>query len=313
MVFPDRGMWRKVRTAGGPMIFSGPIQPPLLGAAIQSAKIHLSDELPRLQAALRERVELFTDLADEFLLPLASRDVTPIRYIPLGLPAVPHDVIQHVMADGYYVNIGMFPAVPIKRSGVRATLTLHHTLDDVRDLVESLARHIPAALERGGEAAQRHHAKVAGAQTVSPGRPTPSSAISRRSPLSPCLRSRTVTAPCRSPGKACFSAFVTASFTISPTGTACAACRLIRSAQARTATGRPSARVERRSVQSPSRKPRISTVSRRPPPRADAAGRAGVQGRATAPPRPPAPRGRSRPRRACLRRGEDRPPPASCS
>ena len=56
-------MRRRVRTAGGPMMFSGPIQPPLLGAAIESAKIHLSDELPAMQAALRERVELFTSCA----------------------------------------------------------------------------------------------------------------------------------------------------------------------------------------------------------------------------------------------------------
>jgi len=162
IVLPDAESYRRVRTAGGPMIFSGPIQPPLLGAAIASAKIHLSDELPRLQAALRERVDLFTDLADEFLIPLAARERTPIRYVPLGLPAVTHDVIRHVMADGHYVNIGMFPAVPMKHSGVRVTLTLHHTLDDVRALVESLARHVPAALERGGEAARRRHEKVAG-------------------------------------------------------------------------------------------------------------------------------------------------------
>jgi 7-keto-8-aminopelargonate synthetase-like enzyme len=162
IVFPDAEMHRKVRTAGGPMIFSGPIQPPMLGAAIQSARIHLSDELPRMQAALRERIDLFTHLADEFCLPLASRDVTPIRYIPLGLPAVTQDVIQHVLDDGFYTNIGMFPAVPMKHSGVRATLTLHHSLDDVRALVESLARHVPAALERGGEAARRRHAKVVG-------------------------------------------------------------------------------------------------------------------------------------------------------
>ena len=115
-----------------------------------------------LQATLRERIELFTDLADEFCIPLASRDVTPIRYVPLGLPAVTHDVIQHVLDDGFYTNLGTFPAVPMKHAGVRATLTLHHTLDDVRALVESLARHVPAALERGGEAARRRHAKVAG-------------------------------------------------------------------------------------------------------------------------------------------------------
>ena len=56
----------------------------------------------------------------------------------------------------------MFPAVPMKHAGVRMTLTVHHTLDDVRALVGALAEHVPAALERGGEAAKRRHAKVTG-------------------------------------------------------------------------------------------------------------------------------------------------------
>ena len=108
-----------------------------------------------MQAALRERVELFTDLADEFVIPLASRDVTPIRYVPLGLP-VGHARRDQgdLLDDGYYTNLGTFPAVPMKHAGVRSTMTLHHTLDDIRGLVDSLARHVPAALERGGEAAQ---------------------------------------------------------------------------------------------------------------------------------------------------------------
>ncbi len=160
IVFPNAELYRKVRTVGGPMIFSGPIQPPLLGAAIQSAKIHLSDELPQLQAALRERVQLFNRLAYDFEIPLATSELTPIRYVPLGLPAVTRDVIKNVIADGLYVNPGMFPAVPMNHSGVRATLTTHHTFDDVRALVKSLVRHVPAALERGGAAARLRHAKV---------------------------------------------------------------------------------------------------------------------------------------------------------
>ena len=81
IVFPDAEMRRRVKTGGGPMMFSGPIQPPLLGAAIESAKIHLSDELPAMQAALRERVELFTSLCDELGIPLATtrRDADPLR------------------------------------------------------------------------------------------------------------------------------------------------------------------------------------------------------------------------------------------
>src|SRR4051794_9392468 len=162
LVFPDPELRRRVRTAGGPMMFSGPIQPPLLGAAIQSAHIHLSDELPVLQAALRERVELFTELCEEFCVPLASEDLTPIRYVPLGLPVVAHDVISSMLDEGLYTNLGTFPAVPMKHAGVRMTITLHHTLDDIRAVVESLGRHVPAALERGGEAARRRHEKVAG-------------------------------------------------------------------------------------------------------------------------------------------------------
>lgn len=162
LVFPNADLRRRVRTAGGPMIFSGPIQPPLLGAAIESARIHLSDELPQLQAALRERVELFTELAEEFCLPLAAQDITPIRYVPLGLPAVAHDVARQLLDEGLYTNLATFPAVPMKHAGIRMTLTVHHTLDDVRTLVEALARHVPAALERGGEAAKRRHEKVTG-------------------------------------------------------------------------------------------------------------------------------------------------------
>ena len=95
-----------------------------------------------MQAALRERVELFTSLCEEFSIPLATRDETPIRYVPLGLPVVAHDVIKEILADGYYTNLGTFPAVPMKHAGVRMTITLHHTFEDIRGLVASLAKQI---------------------------------------------------------------------------------------------------------------------------------------------------------------------------
>src|SRR6185436_14972501 len=43
LVYPNDDWKRKVRNCGSTMIFSGPVQPPLLGAAIASAQIHLSD------------------------------------------------------------------------------------------------------------------------------------------------------------------------------------------------------------------------------------------------------------------------------
>jgi 7-keto-8-aminopelargonate synthetase-like enzyme len=161
LVFPDPELRRRVRTTGGPMIFSGPVQPPMLGAALASAAIHLSDELPVRQAALRERIALFDELAEEFCLPLATRDATPIRYVPLGLPRVVLDVVEGLLDDGFYTNYGAFPAVPMKHAGVRMTLTLHHRPEDIRALVAALARRVPEALERAGEPARRKAASVA--------------------------------------------------------------------------------------------------------------------------------------------------------
>jgi hypothetical protein len=162
LVFPDAELRRRVRTTGGPMIFSGPVQPPMLGAAMASARIHLSDELPVRQAALRERIALFDELAEEFCLPLATRDATPIRYVGLGLPGVVLDVVEGLLEDGFYTNYGAFPAVPMKHAGVRMTLTLHHRPEDIRALVSALARRVPEALERAGEPAKRKAATLAG-------------------------------------------------------------------------------------------------------------------------------------------------------
>ena len=48
-VFPSKEMARKVRTCGGPLITSGPLQPANLGAAIAAASIHLTPEINILQ------------------------------------------------------------------------------------------------------------------------------------------------------------------------------------------------------------------------------------------------------------------------
>lgn len=146
LIFPTAEMKRRVQTLGGPMIFSGPIQPPMLGAALASARIHLSPELEQRQAALRDRISLCTELLREFCLPLACAELTPIRYVTLGLPRVAAEVAARLLDDGFYVNLAIFPAVPMKQAGVRFTLTLHHQPSDIRALVEALARHVPDVL-----------------------------------------------------------------------------------------------------------------------------------------------------------------------
>jgi 7-keto-8-aminopelargonate synthetase-like enzyme len=153
LIFPTAELKRRVRTLGGPMIFSGPIQPPMLGAALASARIHLSPELEQRQTALREKISLCTELLRDSALPLACAELTPIRYLKLGLPRVAAEVARRLLDEGFYVNLAIFPAVPMKQAGVRFTLTLHHQPADIRALADALARHIPDVLAASAEPA----------------------------------------------------------------------------------------------------------------------------------------------------------------
>ncbi len=150
LVFPDTQSRQRVRNCGGPMIFSGPIQPPLLGAAIASARIHLSPEINEMQQQLLERIRLCNDLMQQKGLPLASPGLTPIRFVATGWTRVAHNLTLRLMEDGFFPNIVGFPAVPLKQSGIRITITRHHHEEDIRSLVDALAYHLPLALQEEG-------------------------------------------------------------------------------------------------------------------------------------------------------------------
>jgi 7-keto-8-aminopelargonate synthetase-like enzyme len=142
LVFPDLETARLVRTCGSTMIFSGPLQPALLGAAIASARFHLSSELAERQAQLLARVRLFNQLAAERHLPLGAADAAPIRFVRMGDNETTFRVAAALMRDGFYVNGAVFPAVTRGQGGLRVALTTHQTTDDVRALIEAIAAQI---------------------------------------------------------------------------------------------------------------------------------------------------------------------------
>ena len=45
-----------------------------------------------------------------------------------------------LIADGHFVNVAVFPAVPAGRGAIRIMLNNHHTLPDVRAVVQAVAR-----------------------------------------------------------------------------------------------------------------------------------------------------------------------------
>ena len=63
ITFPDAESRRLVASVGGPLIFSGPVQPPMLGAIVASARLHRSPEI----------------VARQELLPVADPTVQPAR------------------------------------------------------------------------------------------------------------------------------------------------------------------------------------------------------------------------------------------
>ena len=150
ITFPDEASLRRVLNVGAPLIFSGPVQPPMLGAILASAELHRSPEVAERQRLLVSRIRLFNRLADEAGLPVVSTSEAPIRCVGAGVTPVAYRLTERLRESGFHVNTASFPAVPAKRSGARLTLTAHHTEDDVAGLVAALAEHLPRAIADEG-------------------------------------------------------------------------------------------------------------------------------------------------------------------
>ncbi len=147
MVFPNARMASFVRTCGGPMITSGPMQPAALGAALASADIHLSPEINDMQIALHENIKYTNLLIKNADLPLIKDLDSPVFFVGVGLPKIGYQLIKKMMDDGYYTNLGAFPAVPMKNTGVRFTITRLHTFDQIEGMVNSMSKHFDQVLE----------------------------------------------------------------------------------------------------------------------------------------------------------------------
>ncbi len=150
LIFPREEEKDLMRFCGGPQVFSGPLQPPTLGAAVASARLHLSPEITLYQEQLRERVDLINFLLEETGLPLLVKNEAPIFFVRMGSPKVACAVAQRMMDDGFFINPSMYPTVPMKRAGIRLSVNVTHELDDIRRMIDSLAHHATDVLGAEG-------------------------------------------------------------------------------------------------------------------------------------------------------------------
>jgi 7-keto-8-aminopelargonate synthetase-like enzyme/predicted N-acyltransferase len=147
IVFPNKEWAHTVRSCGGPMITSGPIQPATLGAAIASANIHLSDEIYDLQEDLHDKIRYTEFLIKKAGLPLIKDNLSPVFFVGTSAPDAAFKVVGNMMDEGYYLNVSAFPVVPMKNAGIRFTITRSNEFEQIEGMVEALNEHFHNAIE----------------------------------------------------------------------------------------------------------------------------------------------------------------------
>ncbi|MFD2586052.1 aminotransferase class I/II-fold pyridoxal phosphate-dependent enzyme [Croceitalea marina] len=143
----DMELYQKIKTFGGPLTFSAQLEPASVAAAIASAKIHLSKDIYELQGELKERIDCFNAFLASTDLPLIDHNESPVFYIGTGMPKTGYNFVNRLMNEGFYVNLGIFPAVPVKNTGVRITISRHNQKEEIKALVAAMEYHYPKALK----------------------------------------------------------------------------------------------------------------------------------------------------------------------
>ncbi|MEZ4427198.1 MAG: bifunctional aminotransferase class I/II-fold pyridoxal phosphate-dependent enzyme/GNAT family N-acetyltransferase, partial [Nannocystaceae bacterium] len=154
LVFPDEELARRVRTCGPTLIFSGPIQPPMLGAATAAARLHLSPELIPLQRELAALIRHCNEGMAARGIPQLGANDTPLFFVPTGLPRLVYKVTDRLMRDGCCINMGCFPAVPMNQGGLRFHVHRGLTPADIDHLLDRMRVHLVDVLAEEGESAE---------------------------------------------------------------------------------------------------------------------------------------------------------------
>ena len=149
-VFSSEELYESYRVFGGPQTFSVQADPASVAAALASARIHLSDEIHELQQDLAAKIAYCNQLIGQTNLPLVKQNACPVHFIAAGVPAIAYNLARRLINDGFYVNVATFPVVPARNAGVRFSISRHNTREDIRALVDAMAKHYPEVLKEEG-------------------------------------------------------------------------------------------------------------------------------------------------------------------
>ena len=123
----DKWVRHAVQRNSGPMMWSQRINTAGLGAIIESARIHRSIELVKLQEQLQENLRQFDELVDSD----GRGNTVPIRYIVQGSEYEAIDASRKLAEAGYYAEPDFFPIVKRGAAGLRIRIRASMSREDI--------------------------------------------------------------------------------------------------------------------------------------------------------------------------------------
>lgn len=138
IICPNDKIRRSILYCGAPLIFSGPVAPPTMGAIKASAEIHLSPEINDMQERLGQLIYIFRQTCKSLNVPLIADVQSPIFYAAGGQPDTVIEMGKEMMDYGYLGTSGVYPAVPLNKSGLRLMVSLNHTGEEIISFLHTL-------------------------------------------------------------------------------------------------------------------------------------------------------------------------------
>jgi 7-keto-8-aminopelargonate synthetase-like enzyme len=136
LICPNKEMKTWIRRTGTNVVFCTQLSNQMLASGIELAKIHLSNEIYFLQDKLKSNIEYFIEKAILLKLPFLNYNETPIFYMLIGDHSLAIEFNQKLTANGFYGNLGIYPAVAHKNSGLRLSITSEHSHSEINDLLD---------------------------------------------------------------------------------------------------------------------------------------------------------------------------------
>lgn len=154
IICPNQALKDRILLCGAPLMFSGPVAPPTLGAIKASALIHLSPEIYTLQNTLNKLMLTFRRTSKILDLPLIDDEQSPIFFIAAGKPNDVIDISKDLLDNGYHVSASAYPSVPFNNGGVRCTVNVKHTEQEIIDFLHFFRKYYDNKMESMGRSQQ---------------------------------------------------------------------------------------------------------------------------------------------------------------